>query len=120
MFKIIKESAIFGELSNSIFNILDKAENSFRNDEMSAEEFEELLQGAVDQIRFFAEERDILIESKKLNENEESLIKVLKILFDNSTLSNVKKVAQAKQLASALGIDEKKLVNESLELNEEK
>lgn len=62
--KLIKESKIFGELSNSIFNILDKADNAFRNDEMSAEEFEELLQGAVDQIKSFADERDIFIESK--------------------------------------------------------
>lgn len=62
--KLIKESKIFGELSNSIFNILDKADNAFRNDEMSAEEFEELLQGAVDQIKSFADERDILIEYK--------------------------------------------------------
>lgn len=62
--KLIKESKIFGELSNSILNILDKADNAFRNDEMSAEEFEELLQGAVDQIKSFADERDIFIESK--------------------------------------------------------
>lgn len=58
-----------------------------------------------------------IVKERKLNENEESLIKVLKILFDNSTLSNVKKVAQAKKLASALGIDDKKLVNECLKKN---
>lgn len=52
-----------------------------------------------------------LSESKRLNENEASLIKALKILFDNSTLSNIKKVAQAKQLAKALNIDETKLIN---------
>lgn len=122
MLKIIKEkklneSKIFGELSNTIMNVLDKAENSFKNDELSAEEFEELLQGAVDQIKSFADERGILVESK-LNEDKDSLVKALKILFDNSTLNNVKKVAQAKQLATSLGIDEKELIKESKELNE--
>ena len=118
MIKIIKESnnRLFEELSNSIMNILDRAESAFRNDELSAEEFEELLQGAIGQIREFADERDIFLESKNLNED---IVSALKILFDNSTLDAAKKIIQAKQIAKSLGIDEKELINESKELNED-
>lgn len=53
----------------------------------------------------------IIKESKKLNEDKENLIKALRILFDNSTLDNVKKVSQAKQIANALNIDASQLVD---------
>lgn len=116
MFKLVKEKKL-----NENLDALRKVQDALHDAMLAVpeDEMQEFLQNVIGAVRDIADDRDIFVESKQLNENEQNLVKMLKILFDNSTLSDAKKIMQAKQIANALNIDEKQLVNECIhkELN---
>lgn len=116
MFKLVKEKKL-NENLDALRKVQDALTDAMRM--VPEDELQEFLQNVIGAVRDIADDREIFIESKQLNEDEQNLVKMLKILFDNSTLSDARKIMQAKQIANALNIDEKQLVSECVHKDKE-